>query len=196
MTKLEKLEALVRTAYESKSPERAEWADWLFANHVFVVADIAERLANRFGAPVDQARAAAVLHDIADATMSRFAPDHEQVSLDTARQLLEEAGFSQAEITVIVDDAIRLHSCLDGKKPKSLIGNILSTADALAHLTTNFYVYTTQNLMLDKTEPERKSWAMKKMLRDYEDKIAFEEIRNEVKPTFEKLSSLLAVAEQ
>ena len=50
MTKLDKLEEAVKKLYEAKNPERDGWADWMVDNHVFLVADYATDLANRFGA--------------------------------------------------------------------------------------------------------------------------------------------------
>lgn len=190
MTKLEKLEEAVRYLYQSRNPGRADWADWLYTNHVFVVADFAEQLAKRYEAPIDQCRAAAVLHDIADTSMSRFDPTHEEESLNIARSLLREAGFDKDEISIIVDDAIRLHSCQDGQKPNSLVGKILSTADALGHLNTNFYSYTTAHLMTNKSEAEKRSWASKKIPRDYNDKISFDDVKRETKQNYERLLAL------
>lgn len=186
-SKLEKLERAVRGLYETKSPSRADWADWLYAEHVFIVADYAEDIAKRYDAPVYMCRAAAVLHDVADAKMSRFDPLHEQASMDIARQLLHESGYSDAEIQIIVDDAITLHSCRDGKKPQTGVGKVLSTADARAHLETNYYIYATESMMKNMTEDKKREWAIKKIPRDFYDKIAYEEIRDEVRPSYEKL---------
>lgn len=192
MTKAEKLEQSVRELYEAQDPNRDEWTDWLYPNHVLVVADYATELAQRFNAPVDQCRAAALLHDIADTRTSRFDTEHEAKSLEIARDLLQDAGFSDQEIATIVDDALTLHSCRDGQRPATLVGKVLSTADALGHLNTNFYTYTTRNLMAGRPEEWKRNWAAKKIPRDYYDKIAFDEVREETKPNFEKLSALFA----
>jgi len=192
MHKIDKLERAVRDLYNSKNPNRDEWADWLYKNHVLIVANFAEELAHRYYAPVDQCRAAAILHDIADTKMSRFEPTHEEASLDIARDLLDDAGYSENEVSIIVDDALRFHSCRDGKKPTSLIGKILSTADALGHLNTNFYTYATEELMAGRDIDWRKNWVRKKLPRDFNEKIAFSEIREETRPNFEKLSAQFA----
>lgn len=189
MTKPEKLENSVRALYERKDPNRSDWADWLYRNHVFVVADYAEVLAKQYGSQIDLCRAAAVLHDIADTSMPRLNPGHEEESLKIARNLLADAGFDADEIAIIVDDALRLHSCHDGQKPSTLVGKVLSTADALAHVRTNFYEYATENLMPDKTDHEKKEWAAKKLPRDFYDKIAFEEVRQNNRSYFDILSA-------
>ncbi len=184
---MKKIKQLVEKEYGVRKATRADWADWLFAHHVFVVGDFAIELAERFGAPLDQCYAAAILHDIADARMSRFDTTHEQKSLEIARELLIAAGFTDDECSTIVDDAIRLHSCHDGARPQTMVGKILATADALAHLKTDFYSYATEHLMNDRSESDRLKWIQNKIPRDYYEKIAFDEIRDEVRPTFEKL---------
>ncbi len=191
---MKRIEELVRKEYEAKDLNRADWSDWLYENHVFIVGDFAKDLAVRYEASIDQCYAAAILHDIADARMSRFAPNHEQASLEIARELLARSGFDEKEQRIIVDDAILLHSCHDGNSPKTIVGKVLSTADALAHLRTDFYTYTTENLMSDRPEKDRFSWAQNKIPRDYFEKIAFDEVRDESKPYFEKLCSRFNIA--
>ncbi|HSX15290.1 MAG TPA: HD domain-containing protein [Candidatus Saccharimonadales bacterium] len=143
MTRIQQLEESVRRQYAAKNPNRAEWADWLSENHVLVVANNASQLAKRFGGNEELARAAALLHDVADTVMDRFADEHEEASLEIARKTLRECGFSDADIGLVVDDAIRYHSCHDGRVPQSLEGKILATADSLAHLNTDFYIFAT-----------------------------------------------------
>ena len=53
---------------------------------MFVVADYAKELNERFKGRDNLAEAAALLHDIADAVMSRFDEGHEEKSLELARQ--------------------------------------------------------------------------------------------------------------
>lgn len=70
------------------------------------------------------ATAAALLHDIADAEIPRFDPSHEARSLELATELLSPHGYTEDEIAIVVSDAIRLHSCHDGKVPQTLEGKI------------------------------------------------------------------------
>lgn len=134
------LENKVRQLYEAKHPTRTDWADWLYQHHVFIVADHADQLAKQHGADRELVVAASILHDIADAIMSRFHENHTTESLTMARTLLQESRFSNQEISIIVD-AIAKHSCHDGDQPMSLEGKVLATADAMAHLTTDFYIH-------------------------------------------------------
>lgn len=141
MNRMQQLEQLVSNLYAAHNPGRADWCDWLGKYHVFLVADDVSELAQKHGANEELVRAAALLHDIADTSMSRFAPEHEEASLTLARQLMRQTGFSEDEIKIAVDDAIRLHGCLDGHIPASIEGKVLATADSKAHLLSDFYIF-------------------------------------------------------
>lgn len=193
MTRIETLEDSVRARYAAKNPSRAAWADWLGDNHVFVVADNASQLAVNKGANAELARAAALLHDIADTEMSRFDDAHEEASLRIARKLLEEAGFAKDEIDIVVDDAIRHHSCHDGRIPASLEGRVLAAADSMAHLQSDFYVFATWALGGEtKGLPDVKRWALKKINRDFNDKILFDDVRDSCREDYEWLKELFS----
>ncbi len=188
------LENKVRELYEQKNPDRDSWTDWLYENHVFVVADYAAELARRFEANAEYARAAAMLHDIADVKMKRPSEDHEQESLSLARQLLSETGYRQEEMVLIADDVLRFHSCHGEERPSSPEGKVLATADALAHLKTDFYIFAAWGFGLVNREfGDYKSWALKKLERDYRIKILFDEVRAETAENYESLKKLLSV---
>lgn len=91
--------------------------------------------------------------------MSRFNDKHKQTSLDIARTFLTDSGYSKEDIAIVVDDAIEFRSCSNGDKPQTIVGQILTTADAMAHLVTNFYEYTTENLTDDRPLEVRQTWA-------------------------------------
>lgn len=190
MERVEQLKKKVRDLYESKNKECADWADWLYRHHVFVVADYASKLAKRFGANEELSVAAGMLHDIADARMSRFKAGHEEKSATIARELLQEYGFSESEIKIIVDDALKFHSCHDGQVPQSPEGKVLATADALAHLTTNFYEHALEVREKETTDEQIKKWALEKIERDFNQKIQFDEVREEVRDNYLKAKRL------
>lgn len=193
MTHIETLEHAVADLYAAHNPERADWADWLGANHVFLVADNATELAKRYGANEDLARASALLHDIADARMSRFAPEHEEVSLEMARELMQQAGFSEDEIRLVVEDAIRLHGCHDGHVPASIEGKVLASADSKAHLLSDFYIFATWSFGKEGKSLEAvKQYVLKKIERDFHDKIQFDEVRQECQAAYDSLKMLFS----
>lgn len=193
MTRLETLTKKVQTAYEAKQDGRDGWADWLYANHVFVVTDYAHTLAVKYQANDELAQAAAMLHDIADIKMSRTNPDHERESLAIARNYLEGSGFTAEEITLVVDDAIRFHSCHGEERPKSSEGLILATADSLAHLKTDFYIFAVWGMGEEGMSLEAiKKWALTKIERDLHNKIAFEDEREDCQKDYSYIKALFS----
>lgn len=192
MEKLKNLEQRVKDLYQEENSNRAEWANWLADNHVFVVADYATELAKKYGANEELARAAALLHDIADVKMKRDDKTHEEESLRMARELMQEAGYDEEEVKLVVDDAIRYHSCHGDERPISVEGKILATADSLAHLKTDFYVFATWALGRESTLEEIKEWVLKKIDRDLHNKILFDDVREDVTPDYQLIKELFS----
>jgi putative nucleotidyltransferase with HDIG domain len=192
MEKLAKLEQKVKELYDGDNPNRAEWASWLAENHVFVVADYATDLAKKYKANVELTRAAALLHDIADVKMKRDDKTHEEESLRMARELMQEAGYDEDNVRLVVDDAIRYHSCHGDERPVSIEGKILATADSLAHLKTDFYVFATWALGRESTLEEIKSWVLKKIDRDLNNKILFDDERKDATPDYNLVKELFS----
>ena len=192
MTRIEKLKQEVIRLYQKKSPNRADWADWLSKNHVFKVSSIAKDFAERQGVNPELAEAAGMLHDIADSEMSRDNVKHEQRSLELARDLQKKTGFNDQEIKVVVDDAIKFHSCIGKEKPKSSVGQIMATADAFAHLTTDFYLFGLWSTGEKQSFEKSKKWALNKIERDFHSKILYKEIKSEAEPYYYVLKKLLS----
>lgn len=193
MTRLEQLEKKVDDLYLAQNESRADWADWVYAHHVFVVADYAGELADRFGADKELAMAAGMLHDIADAVMKRENPEHEEKSMEIAAGLLWDVGFSDEEIKIVVDDAIRLHGCHNGTAPATLEGKVMATADVLAHLKRDFYDHAVEAFHEKKESIEDiKQWIFSKLERDFNAKILFDEVKEEARPDYEKLKAFFS----
>jgi putative nucleotidyltransferase with HDIG domain len=189
--RLDKLEAKVGDLYQRAKPDaRADWVEWLAKNHVWVVADNATALAEKHGGNPELARAAALLHDIADVRLSRRGPEHFAESLKLARELMAEAGFGASEIKLTVDDAIRFHSCHGEERPESVEGKILATADSMAHLATDFYIHATWAFGGEKTLEQVKAWTLEKIERDLNVKMFFDEVREELRPSYNLLKEL------
>lgn len=191
MSHIEKLRVAVGGLYQQKSPERDDWADWLYVNHVLWVAAKSRELAEKYGADADLAEAAALLHDIADATMPRKSENHEAESLRIARDLLHELGYDDKHIALIVDDADKLHSCHEGNKPASVEGLVLATADAMAHFQTGFYAFAVWK-MGKRDLDDIRAWVLAKLERDFNDKISFDDEHEEVRAAYETLRQLFS----
>ena len=183
--KHQKIAQLVEKAYTSS---KEDFAQWMWKNHLQGVAHKTVELAKRFGANEDLAVAGAWLHDFGDAFVHRHSDEHEEVSVSKAKKVLLEAGYSGDETQEVLEVIIEPHSCKDGNIPTTIEGKILATADALAHLTTDFYVqYAWKHLPQNKSYDEFINWVNEKLDRDYNKKIFFEEIREEVKNRYRSL---------
>jgi putative nucleotidyltransferase with HDIG domain len=192
MARLDDLKQEVEKLYKEKRPERDEWADWLYDNHVLVVTANAKVLAEKYAANPELAQVAALLHDIADYKMNRSNPNHEEESLNVAREVMTEFGYTLEEIALTVDDAIQYHGCHGDQRPKSKEGLVLATADALAHFKTDYYVFTTRIFGGKKTLAEIKKWTLQKIDRDMFNKISFEDERKEVQPDYDMIKNLFS----
>ena len=192
MTRIENLKKKIQGLYEAKNPNRADWADWLYEHHVFIVSENARKLAQRYDVNEELAMAAAMLHDIADAEMSRFDNKHEKRSLEIANTLLKEVGFLGQEVETIVN-AIRYHGCHNGEFPTSPEGKVMATADAVAHLSTDFYDHALSAMTKEgKSLEEISLSALKKIERDFTSKIFFDEVREEVRADYERVKALFS----
>ncbi len=190
MTRLEKLKNLIDALYQEKKIWRADWADYLYQKHVFLVADHAQSLSERFWWDSELAVAAAMLHDIWDAVISRFDSQHEAESECIARDFLSQSDFTSQEIEIIVGDIIRNHSCRESL-PMTQEWKIMATADAIIHLTSDFYNYALQAFQNEwKTLEEIRQWALPKIERDFRIKIFFDEVREEVRGDYESCKEL------
>lgn len=188
MTRIENLKSRVDELYGEHREGRDAWADWLYGHHVMLVADKAGELARRFGANEELCRAAGMLHDIANAEMSRFDTQHEARSLEIARAYLAETGFTPHDSATVVDDAIMFHGCRNGQVPQTLEGRVMAAADAVVHFTTDFYEHAdAAHKSEGMTDAESKAWSLKKIERDFNEKILFPEVREEVRETYEAL---------
>ncbi|MBI2041746.1 MAG: hypothetical protein HYT20_01845 [Candidatus Nealsonbacteria bacterium] len=117
MNRIKQLKNKVDKLYQAKKDGRADWADWLHKNHIFQVADVAKKLADRYGANKDMAAAA---------------------------------------------------------------------ADAVVHLKNDFYKHMVETI-IEKSDKDIAKVISSKIERDFNDKIAFEEVREEVRTDYEKL---------
>ena len=192
MSRLDKLKQRVKDLYAEKNTDRAEWADWLGEYHVPVVAENADRLAKRFGANPELSQVAGLLHDIADAIMSRFNTNHTTESLRIARELMTDCDYNNDEISLVVDDAMRWHSCRDDNIPRSIEGKVMATADALAHLQTDYYIFATWIKGRSESLEQAKSFVLRKIEQDFHQKILFDEVSKEVETDYLMLKTFFS----
>lgn len=188
MQKFQKVGHLVSTFY-SKSNE--SFPQWMWKNHIPFVVKFAEELADKYQANSDLAVAGAYLHDFGDAFVHRHAGEHAQISEQESKKVLQEAGYTQEETRVLLEEIVAPHSCKAGQLPTTIEGKVLATADALAHLTTDFYLqFALMHLPENKTYPEFKAWVNEKLDRDFKVKIFFEDVRSQITPRYDALKEV------
>lgn len=156
--------------------------------HVLCVAHHAEVIAKREGGDLDDVLCAAYLHDIAFAWLRKDDPACDVTSLRSARDILLAEGCDQEHARRIVDEIIAPHGMHDDR-PISLEAKILSTADAMAHLTTHFYLELCWHRYLfeHSSFEQFRTWVLEKIERDYRRKIHFEPERKHVTSSYESL---------
>ncbi|MBP9757318.1 MAG: hypothetical protein KBD06_01845 [Candidatus Pacebacteria bacterium] len=151
------------------------------------VDETARQLAAKFGAGEDVVVAAAMLCDIADAVMAREDPRHEQESMTIATSYLRVSGFTESEIVIIIDDAIKNHSCLDERSPETLEGKVLATAEAMVDLRSDFYDFAIGQLRAQgETARDILHWGLERVDRDFNKKILFPEVKEGLRPDYER----------
>ena len=187
MQKLDTLRQKVDQLYTANNPDADAWIDWGYKNHVLVVADLTEKLAKKHGANVEFAVAGALVHDIADAVMPRKRPEHESESLIIAGKLLQESGFSPDDTDFIVQEILKSHSC-DPDMPTALEGKVMATADGSAHFLTDFYPLFCWRHYGPKDDYQAfKAWMLGKMEKDFNKKLFFDDVKQQVLPHYEAL---------
>lgn len=182
MKKHQKVAELVQKVYTNSDQE---FAQWMWTHHVPVVAKEAEALALRFGADPDIAVAGAWLHDFGDAFVDRHDNEHEHITLQKTVEILTTADYTESEIQRVLNEVIAPHSCKNGVFPTTIEGKVMASGDALAHLTTDFYVqFCWMHLPEGKTYDQYLSWVAEKLERDFHSKIFFEEVKSEVRQKY------------
>lgn len=174
----------VETLYRQSDRKTAVW---LWDHHVQVVAYFALELAKKYAADSDICFSAALLHDIADIWYERNHPDFEEKTKRTGQEIFREAGFNEEEWIQTFDKVITPHSCYPENMPETLEAKVLATADAMAHLLTDFYE-DFQKMGLPTTDKEKfTAWVNSKLERDFNRKIFFVEIKEHVKSKYDML---------
>lgn len=153
--------------------------------HVKPVIEISKKLAVKYKANVEILWLSAILHDIA--RLDDMEP-HDEIGANKAMSLLLTEEFTD-EFCQDVSSVILTHRC---KKfpPMSIEQKILATADAMAHFTTPFYLWYS-SISSDSFSEQLLS-GLKKIRRDFHEKIFFDEERESVKKQYELLKDWFA----
>lgn len=148
--------------------------------HVKPVIDYAKKLTRKYKANLEIIWLSAILHDLA--RLDDLEP-HEEIGSERAYKILLEEGFSK-EIAERVKNTILTHRC-NKYKPQTLEQKILATADAVIHFKAPFYLWFSSISI--KPFKEQLKGNLRKIERDYNEKIFFEEEKKLVKKEYEVL---------
>lgn len=183
----QRIQQRARECYAKKN-SAIDWNDWMWHDHVMVVAEHAKRIAMRENANVDDVVIAAYLHDIAFSRMRKDDPRCDDDSRTMALTILQEEGISRERALDIIEHIIEPHG-MHGDIPTRREALVLATADAMAHLTTDFYrtLWEKKYLFEKKSSNEFRAWIIAKLDRDMQRKIRFEADRRIALPHYEKL---------
>lgn len=185
---MQKSEIVLTEADKLYSEASTSMGTWMWQNHTQWVADKAKKLAEKYGADVEKAYCAALLHDLGDSKYERGHADFDSWSWETGKAILKKAGFRRIERDAILE-AIRTHSCHPGHLPVAIEGKVLATADGMWHLQTSFFpVICYMNRPESTTSYEEwQDWFNDKIERDFGPKIFFEDEKEEVREDYEAL---------
>ena len=189
--RIEKVKIEVAKLYNGNNLNADPWIVWAYPNHVQVVAKNAARIAAEQKADVEMSVAGALLHDIADTSMSRFANGHEEESLRIAYDILEKCGYNGQEREFIVNEIIAPHSC-SHTFPTTLEGKVVATADAMAHFQTDFFLYFAWQHLGGKDLSSLKEWVLIKIEKHYGKKILFDKYRKEIELEYKAIKLLFS----
>ena len=148
--------------------------------HVKPVIEYSRQMAEKYEADADAVWLAAVLHDIARLTDEE---PHDEIGSERAYKLLLEKGFEK-DLAEKVRGIILTHRCRN-YPPETLEQKIVATADAMAHFLPPFYFWTSKYSNLPFFDQMEKF--SKKIDKDFNSKIFFEEEKEMVKKHFEIL---------
>ncbi len=194
MEKINSVINLVQHLYSQKNPV-IDWNEWVFNGHIKIVAEWVEKISKDHEFDTQAVLAAAYLHDLAYSFTSKNDPELDEKSETKAREVLKEANYSNDEIIFIVDKIIHGHGMHDGQKPELIEAQVLATADALAHFTSDFYLVNCWNhyLFENKSLNDYKVWVLEKIERDMNKKILLEEYKSVAEPYYIGLKKMFSL---
>ena len=175
-------------ALHSSSPDEC-MRTWFYEGHVALVARNAQEIAKKVGADIEISVLASLFHDIARTWDVNDEPALMNESLSKAEELMKKHGYSDDEVEQ-VKQAILAHSCRE-KAPDTKEGKVLATADALAHLLSDFYFILPFYGWLTVSEnfDGYKRWLFEKIERDIHKKIFWDEYKDRAKPKYEAIKA-------
>jgi len=158
----------IKNQIKSECEKSKKIVDWFYGTHLLAVEKCSQFLLQKFPqADKEVVMLGVWLHDLQ--RIRGINGDHQKIGAREAEKVMRKYGYDNNVIEK-VKAIILTHSC-SGKKPKTLEGKILATADAMSHYYNDFYLKVA--LTGERDIREYKKWALEKLNRDYNKKIFF-----------------------
>ena len=150
---------------------------WFWSSHIAIVAENAQELATKHGGNMELVMLGAYLHDIGRIRDAN-GQEHDVVGIPMVKDIL--LGFGYGTIYVGVQDIVRTHRCHSDNMPRTLEEKLVATADAMSHFRGDFYLHRLWYHGPDSNFKEHIKESLKKMERDFRDKIFFPDAREKI----------------
>jgi len=152
--------------------------------HIKPVIEYSKKMAEKYNADMEAVWLGAMMHDIARLTDEE---PHDEVGSEKAYTMLIERGFDK-ELAEKVKGIILTHRCRK-YPPETLEQKIIASADAMAHFLPPFYLWIAK--YSSKNFEGIVEGNLRKIERDYNEKIFFEDEKVMVEEQYKVLKNWL-----
>lgn len=164
--------------------ETKEFYSWFWDIHIKPVIEYSKQMAEKYKANIEAVWLGAILHDIARLTDEE---PHDEIGSEKAYQMLMEKGFNK-ELAEKVKSIILTHRCRK-YPPETTEQKIVASADAMAHFLPPFYLWIGK--YSSKNFEGIVEGNLRKIERDYNEKIFFEDEKKMVEEQYKMLKNWL-----
>lgn len=186
--KIEKLEEEIKNLHYNpriakhsfSDSDTKEFYNCFWDIHVKPVIEYSKQMAKKYNADLEIVWLGALLHDIARLD---DAEPHDEIGSEKAFGILIEKGFSE-ETAEKTKNVVLRHRC-QNYPPETLEQKIVASADAIAHFLPPFYIWVgkySNKKFYDLIEHD-----LKKVERDYKNKIFFDDEKKIVEEQYNVL---------
>lgn len=168
--------------YRHSDADAKEFYELFWNIHLKPVIEYSKQMAEKYKADMDAVWLGAIFHDIARLTDEE---PHDEIGSEKAYQTLIKKGFNE-ELAEKVKRIVLTHRCR--KYPPEIIEQkIVASADAMAHFLPPFYLWIGK--YSSKKFAEMLDGNLRKIERDYNEKIFFEDEKKMVEEQYKILKS-------
>lgn len=179
----EKIYQITKEMFPTNSEHKYRNQDWIFPHHIDIVIEISKELCKKYGGDEEICTIASILHDIG-LTSQDSPKGHEERSIEMAIETLSKENYSEENIDKIIGC---IKTTDPDHLPKTINEKIVRSADALSKFKSIHYIAKAN---FSKDFNWYVNW-LKKKIKDDENKIMFEEEKEEIKPIIEIFNSMI-----